>query len=140
MHFVAEAALILPASYSTLQTVNETLDIRSNLRVKYPKDPQRERSSEYCVEFEVTKTRKGCESADQPVHRLLAPGQRVCVSCAAAAMRKHLGYRCHGHGVDQQQTRFSSVATSNCHGRWLRIGHHQICPCHSDARPDFIFI
>lgn len=123
-----------------MRTVNETMDIRKNLRVKYPKDPLRERSSEYCVVFEVAKSRKGCEAAENPVHRLLAPGQQVCVSCATAAMRKHLGYRCHGHGADSKQTRFSSVSVDNCHGRWIRKGQYELCPCHSDGRPDFIFI
>jgi len=139
-----EAALILPASYSTVRrSLNDSLDIRSNLRVRYPKDPAKEQSRDYCVIFEVVKTRKGCEQSDTPANQLLAPGNKVCVSCATAAMRKHLGYRCHGHGVDDQPTRYASVYTDNCYGRWIRRGKVDgsgRCPCHEDGSPDFIFI
>jgi len=136
-----ESALILPSSYSTLRkSLNSSLDIRSNLRVRYPKDPLKEKSNEYCVVFEVLKSRKGCDLAENPVHRLLTINRQVCVSCASAAMRKNLGYRCHGHGVDDVPTRFSSVSASNCHGRWVRKGSYELCPCHSDGHPDFIFI
>ena len=135
-----EAALILPSSYSTLRQYNASLDIRSNLRSRYPRDPRFDRSNEYCVVFEVTRARKGCESSDQKANHKLTTGSKVCVSCASAAMRKHLGYRCHGHGIDDTVTRFSSVASNNCHGQWRRRGQYELCPCHADSHADFIFI
>lgn len=135
-----EAALILPSSYSSLRQYNASLDIRSNLRSRYPRDPRFDRSKEYCVVFEVVRARKGCESSDQKANVKLTAGSTVCVSCASAAMRKHLGYRCHGHGIDDTLTRFSSVASNNCHGQWKRRGQYELCPCHGDAHADFIFI
>lgn len=135
-----EAALILPSSYSTLRQYNASADIRSNLRSRFTRDPRPDRSNEYCVVFEVVKARKGCELSDELANHKLTSGAKVCVSCASAAMRKHLGYRCHGHGIDDQLTRFSSVASNNCQGRWRRKGQYELCPCHGDGHADFIFI
>ncbi|RWS21843.1 uncharacterized protein B4U80_10872 [Leptotrombidium deliense] len=95
--------------------------------------------SVYCVVFEITKSRKGCEYFDGGRHHL-AQGNQVCVACESSAMRKHLGYRCHGHGVDDRQTRWTSLSVPDCHGRWIRKGHSRDCPCHRDGHPDFIFV
>lgn len=97
-------------------------------------------SHEYCVVFEVTKSRKGCEMLEDDKSRKLIVGANVCVTCQSAAMRKHLGYRCHGHGVDEKQTRWTSVAGAGCHGRWIRKGRYEQCPCHRDGSSDFIFV
>lgn len=99
------------------------------------RDPNR-----YCVVFEVTKSRKGCEVSENAAIQSLIPGKRVCVSCESAAMRKHLGYRCHGHGIDDKSTRWTSVSSDNCHGRWIRRGQFDTCPCNLDGMPDFIFV
>ncbi|KAI1285642.1 Somatomedin-B and thrombospondin type-1 domain-containing protein [Halotydeus destructor] len=136
-----ETALILASRYSSLRVRNESRDITWNLKLAYPKDPVKESSHEYCVVFEVTKTRKGCEIAlDNAASRTLQVGSQVCVACQSAAWRKHLGYRCHGHGVDDRQTRWTSIAGNNCHGRWVRQGAYEQCPCHADGHPDFIFV
>lgn len=136
-----EVALLLPGKLSHTRVVNASLDIRKNLRLKYPKDPAKEGSKEYCVVFEVTKVRKVCESlvADD-VNTLLTKGARVCISCEDAAMRGHLGYRCNGHGVDEKPTRWTLVANPRCHGRWVRQEVTDTCTCHTTGKPDFIFV
>ncbi|XP_013783633.1 somatomedin-B and thrombospondin type-1 domain-containing protein-like [Limulus polyphemus] len=134
-----ETALILRGEFSKMRTMNATHDIRKNLRLRYPKDPAKERSQEYCVVFEITKSHHKCSSLAEDAAKL-KKGDRVCVACEEAAMRKHLGYRCTGHGVDGKATRWAALDTSNCHGRWVRMSEHSVCPCHSDPTPDFIFV
>ncbi|UYV63518.1 hypothetical protein LAZ67_2004441 [Cordylochernes scorpioides] len=132
---VKQAAMILPAAYSTPRVVNASTDIRKNLRLKYPKDPIKETSKEYCVVFEVTKVRKECESEEA-----LTKGSQVCVRCERAAWRKHLGYRCNGHGVVGKQTRWITLPKTGCTGRWMRKEVSDNCPCHTTGQPDFIFV
>ncbi|RWS11239.1 somatomedin-B and thrombospondin type-1 domain-containing protein-like protein, partial [Dinothrombium tinctorium] len=134
-----ESALILPSTFLSTRTINATLDLRKNILLRYPKDPLKEKSHDYCVVFEVTKTRKGCDHLGEAMKKH-SPGNRVCVICELAAMRKHLGYRCLGHGVDDRQTRWTLLSNPDCHGRWIRRSHHNECPCHSDGHPDFIFV
>lgn len=94
----------------------------------------------YCVVFEIVKSRKACDILGPEVGRNLQQGSRVCVQCQDAAMRKHLGYRCHGHGVEGKITRWTSLAAHNCHGRWIRREQYSVCPCHQSGYPDFIFV
>ncbi|XP_013782941.2 somatomedin-B and thrombospondin type-1 domain-containing protein-like [Limulus polyphemus] len=119
--------------------MNETNDIRKNLRLRYPKDPVKENSREYCVVFEVTKSKHKCNVLGDDF-KLLRKGERVCVACEGAAMRKHLNYRCTGHGIESRSTRWAALEASHCHGRWVRVGDHGRCPCHTDGMPDFIFV
>ena len=72
--------------------------------------------------------------------RKLETGSRVCVQCQDAAMRKHLGYRCHGHGVEGKITRWTALAGHACHGRWVKREQYSVCPCHPSGDPDFIFV
>ncbi|GFT73080.1 RPE-spondin [Nephila pilipes] len=135
-----ETAMILPASYSTIRQLNATQDIRNNLRLRYRKDPEEENSKEYCVVFEVTKAKKTCESLGNAVSTMLEKGAKVCVACETAAKRKHLGYRCHGHGIDHKPTSFAYLAFPQCHGRWKRIQVSDKCTCNSEGKADFIFV
>lgn len=129
-------AMILPASFAHIRTVNASKDIRRNLRLRYPKDPAKESSKEYCIEFEVVKGSKACHLDDTT--KALQADSRVCVMCADIAMIKHLGYRCKGHGKQDRDTRFTSMNVASCHGRWVRKGKHDRCPCDNGAQ--FIFV
>lgn len=44
--FFTEMALLLPGKFSHARTVNDSTDIRKNLRLKYPKNPAKEGSKE----------------------------------------------------------------------------------------------
>lgn len=48
-YFFPEMALLLPGKFSHARAVNETTDIRKNLRLKYPKNPAKEGSKEWAV-------------------------------------------------------------------------------------------
>ncbi|GBN61596.1 hypothetical protein AVEN_255062-1 [Araneus ventricosus] len=135
-----EIAMILPATYGGIRQINATQDIRTNLRLKYKKDPEEENSKEYCVVFEVTKAKKTCEGLGSAVSAVLEVGSRACVACETAAMRKHLGFRCQGHGAELKPTRFTYLAFPQCHGRWKRLGAAEKCTCHSEGKADFIFV
>ncbi|XP_022253156.1 uncharacterized protein LOC106469051, partial [Limulus polyphemus] len=134
-----ETALLLSGKFSKMRTMNDTQDIRRNLRLRYPKDPAKERSQQYCVVFEVTKSHHKCSPLGKDATKL-KKGERVCVACETAAMRKHLGYRCKGHGVDGKSTRWAALDASSCHGRWVKISEHSACTCNTAAVPDFIFV
>ncbi|GLH14767.1 Uncharacterized protein GBIM_19088 [Gryllus bimaculatus] len=43
--------------------------------------------------------------------------ERVCVRCETQALRKALGYRCPGHGVEDRATRWTAVARTQASGR-----------------------
>ncbi|KAG8176521.1 hypothetical protein JTE90_021812 [Oedothorax gibbosus] len=131
-----ETAMLLPATYSTIRHLNATQDIRNNLRLRYRKDPEEENSKDYCVMFEVTKTRKSCEAVASV---LAKKGAEVCVACEAAAIRRHLGYRCQGHGVDHKQTGFALLAYQQCTGLWKRKSVQEKCRCEG-GKADFIFV
>ena len=62
----------------------------------------------------------------------------MCVSCESKAVRENLGDRCTGHGVTDKATRFKSVITPACHGKWERIRIEAECPCKKG--PHFIFV
>ncbi|XP_054723622.1 somatomedin-B and thrombospondin type-1 domain-containing protein-like [Uloborus diversus] len=133
-----EMALILPGKFSHARVTNSSTDIRKNLRLKYPKNPAKDGSKEYCVTFEVNKIRKACESiVRDDVSILLVKGARLRIGCEDAAMRGHLGYRCNGHGVDGKPTRFTFVSDPRCHGRWTRVDTAEQC---TGGKPDFIFV
>lgn len=89
----------------------------------------------YCVEFEIIKSRKACDSLGSEVASRLQQGGVVRVQCQEAAMRKYLEYKCHGDGVDGKVTRWTSLATKNCHGRWIRRSGG---PCYQPSH--FIFV
>ncbi|XP_076373203.1 somatomedin-B and thrombospondin type-1 domain-containing protein-like [Tachypleus tridentatus] len=134
-----ESALLLTGKFASMRTMNESNDIRKNLRLQYPEDASKERSKEYCVVFEITKSKHKCVvlgDASKSLHK----GKRVCVACEATAMRKYLGYRCNGHGIESRSTRWAALEASHCHGRWVRLSTHNRCPCHADGSPDFIFV
>ncbi|XP_054713139.1 somatomedin-B and thrombospondin type-1 domain-containing protein-like [Uloborus diversus] len=133
-----ETAMILPASYSSIRHISAEQDIRSNLRLKYRKDPAEVNSKPYCVTFEVTKVKKSCEGNE--LYPKFTKGARVCVVCETAAMRKHLGYRCQGHGVEHKSTRFTYLPFSQCHGRWKKLETSEKCNCNQNGDADFIFV
>ncbi|XP_071443116.1 somatomedin-B and thrombospondin type-1 domain-containing protein [Hetaerina americana] len=157
---IKETAMLLPASLSASRHVNETSDIRRNLRLRYPKDPSR---PEYCVQFEVLKAAKACRKENG--FASLREGERVCARCEKQAQREPLGYRCSGHGVgaeevypeDQEDggeeflrslrkrgarpTRWGALSAPHCHGKWIRVSATEgpePCPC--SGGPDYIFV
>ncbi|KAK7871272.1 hypothetical protein R5R35_007556 [Gryllus longicercus] len=115
---VKETAMLLPARLSASRRANQTNDIRRNLRLRYPKDPAQHH--EYCVQFEVLKASKACRK--ETAYASLREGERVCVRCETQALRKALGYRCPGHGVEDRATRWTALAAPHCHGKWIRLG------------------
>ncbi|KPM07431.1 thrombospondin-like protein [Sarcoptes scabiei] len=149
-----EMAIILPSSFSTHRTVDETKDIRRNLRLNYPKDPLKDNINEYCVSFEIIKSQKSCEILqDNNFASKLQPGSQICVYCQEAAMRSHLGYRCTGHGIDTKPTRWSIFNQDGCHGKWIRLEKQSVnkgrCFCSKSkinstlgigSEADFIFV
>ncbi|XP_069683285.1 somatomedin-B and thrombospondin type-1 domain-containing protein-like isoform X2 [Periplaneta americana] len=136
-----ETAMLLPVTLSSSRRVNETNDIRRNLRLRYPKDPTQ--GKEYCVEFQVMKASKACRK--EPNFSSLREGERVCVRCETQALRKNLGYRCAGHGVEERPTRWTALSAPHCHGKWIRVAadpdSSQEAPCPACKKgPDYIFV
>ena len=89
--------------------------------------------------FQVQKASKFCKNI-QSFNVQLKPGKQVCVTCQEAAMRKHLDYRCIGHGVTNLSTRWTMLSVPNCHGKWIKKGQYGQCPCHGNGHSDFIFV
>ncbi|KAH9395271.1 hypothetical protein TYRP_016729 [Tyrophagus putrescentiae] len=144
-----ETAIILQSSFSSTRNVDENQDIRRNLRLNYPKDPLKENVIEYTVLFEVTKNKKSCETLGAEVFGKLQEGSKVCVQCQDAAMRRHLGYRCSGHGLLGKSTRWTALGNTGCHGRWIRLdervaasycGGNKNGTAFGSNEPDFIFV
>lgn len=140
-----ETAMLLPVSYGASRRINDTYDIRKNLRLRNVKptapvsQPESHRS--YCVQFEVTKVSKGChkEKSFEQLHE----GSAVCVRCEREATRNYLGNRCSGHGVVGRITRWTSLTNVNCMGKWVRrpdpdASSNDLCRCGADA--SFIFV
>ncbi|XP_064461075.1 somatomedin-B and thrombospondin type-1 domain-containing protein-like [Ornithodoros turicata] len=133
-----ESALLLPVSFSQVRSMNDSYDIRQNLKFLPKSELSKESNGNpkpYLVLFEVSKARKACESLEH--FNFLKAGQQVCVSCESTAMRKHLG-RCAGHGVDGRASRFAALGHLQCHGRWVRTSRVDRCP--HGRQPDFIFV
>jgi len=144
-----ETAIILQSSFSYTRNVDENQDIRRNLRLNYPKDPLKENVIEYTVLFEVTKSKKSCETLGAEVYGKLQEGSKVCVTCQGLAMRRHLGYRCSGHGSLGKSTRWTALGNTGCHGRWIRLdervaatycGGNKNGTALTANEPDFIFV
>lgn len=131
-----ETAMILPASLS--RHSNETHDIRKNLRLRNPDDPESNSHREYCVKFEVLKSSKACHLESD--YKSLREGASICVRCEAAALHRSLEWRCGGHGVPNHPTRYSALAAPHCHGKWTRA--ESVPDKDSDCclNPDFIFV
>lgn len=116
---VREIAILLPGTLSKTRKANATADIRRNLHISYPEDhPEYDPSKQYCVEFQVVKASKACKKDESFAG--MKEGETVCVLCEAEALRKNLGYRCQGHGVVGLFTRWSSMSSPHCHGKWVR--------------------
>jgi len=126
-----ETAQLLPGKWSSKRMV-KTWDVRQNLK-SYEEPIKKD---EYCVVFRVDKAMKACLGSKDTME--LHRGNQVCVSCESKAIREKLGDRCTGHGVDFRDTRFKSVLSSACHGRWERIRIEDECPC--PGGPHFIFV
>lgn len=102
----------------------------------------------YCALFEVNKSKSACKALGADLAGKLQEGQRVCVQCQEAAMRRHLGYRCYGHGAMGKSTRWSTLVNHGCHGRWTRLDDQlaaTFCSCGANnvtgsVEPDFIFV
>lgn len=115
-----EMAMILPGSLSLSRHINETSDIRSNLRLRNIQDhPEYDKGREYCVEFEVLKASKACRK--ETSYSSLKEGEKICVRCETEALRKSLGWRCQGHGSEGRGTRWTALSSPLCHGKWLRV-------------------
>ncbi|KAF2885443.1 hypothetical protein ILUMI_20723 [Ignelater luminosus] len=116
---IREIAMLLPGSLSHIRRANDTSDIRRNLRLKDPEEhPEHDPEREYCVEFEILKASKACRKETN--FKALKEGERICVKCESEALRKNLGWRCQGHGVEGRTTRWSALSAPHCHGKWLR--------------------
>ncbi|KAJ6216497.1 hypothetical protein RDWZM_007654 [Blomia tropicalis] len=147
---VRETAIVLLSSFSSTRNVDEEQDIRRNLRLNYPKDPLKENVNEYTVLFEVNKNaKKSCESFGSELYSKMQEGSKVCVQCQEAAMRRHLGYRCYGHGSVGKSTRWTALGNVGCHGRWTRLddtlaanycGGTKNGTSINKNEPDFIFV
>ncbi|PSN38721.1 hypothetical protein C0J52_26883 [Blattella germanica] len=77
-------------------------------------------------------------------HRCGTPCERVCVRCETQALRKNLGYRCAGHGVEDRATRWTALSAPHCHGKWIRLEAESdsasaTCPTCKKG-PDYIFV
>ena len=103
----------------------------------------------YTVLFEITKSKKSCESLGAEVWSKLHEGSKVCVQCQDAAMRRHLDYRCYGHGSVGKSTRWSALGNIGCNGRWTRLidaiavnycGGNKNDTAVNNNEPDFIFV
>jgi hypothetical protein len=125
-----ETAMLLPGKYSSKRSKN--WDVRQNLKTYI--EPVN--NNEYCAVFQVDKAMKACllTQDTSELHR----GNEVCVSCESRAVKGDLGDRCTGHGVTDKATRFKSVITPACHGKWQRIRIEANCPCKKG--PHFIFV
>jgi len=144
-----ETAIVLQSSFSSIRNVDENQDIRRNLRLNYPKDPLKENVIEYTILFEISKNKRSCETLGAEVYGKLQEGSKVCVQCQEAAMRRHLGYRCYGHGSVGKSTRWSALGNTGCHGRWIRLDDREAanyCAGNKNGtalvknEPDFIFV
>lgn len=134
-----ETALLLPVTFSQVRAMNDSYDIRQNLKYLPKSELSKENNTTakpYVVMFEVTKSRKACETFE--AFGALREGQRLCVSCETTAMRKHLGNRCRGHGLEDRTSRFAALGHLHCHGRWQRLSRTDRCP--PGHQPDFIFV
>ncbi|XP_046734010.1 somatomedin-B and thrombospondin type-1 domain-containing protein-like [Diprion similis] len=136
-----EVALLLPAELSETRHVNDSNDIRSNLRLRYQDDPEHDASKEYCVTFTVTKASKACYKETSLVG--LTEGAHVCVQCQTQALRRVLDWRCEGDGgAEAMITRWSMLSSAHCHGKWLRTSKTgpecdaSVC----QPQPHFIFV
>lgn len=117
---IKEIAMLLPGALSHSRSVNNTSDIRKNLRVRDPaENPQYDPEKTYCVEFEVLKASKACRKEEN--YKTLKEGDKVCVRCESEALHEDLEWRCQGHGVQGHITRWSALSAPHCHGKWLRV-------------------
>jgi len=132
---VRETAMLLPGKFSQINNEVEeadSYDVRQNLKTFH----REENTDEYCVVFRVEKVTKSC-LFNEDTKRLVQDAD-ICVSCESKSTRPHLGDRCSGHGVESKMTRFKNVITPKCHGKWIKTGVYDKCPCPSG--PDFIFV
>ncbi|CAG7830113.1 unnamed protein product [Allacma fusca] len=60
-----DVAIILPVEFSAKRKLNESSDITRNLRLRYPKNPAKEKSKPYCVEFEVIRSTRACKQLER---------------------------------------------------------------------------
>ncbi|KOB67365.1 hypothetical protein OBRU01_20312, partial [Operophtera brumata] len=133
-----ETAMLLPGGLSVSRHSNETVDIRKNLRLRNPDDPESNSHREYCAQFEVTKVSKACHTDSD--YKALREGANVCVKCETAALRRDLKWRCSGHGVAGHTTRFYALVAPHCHGKWVRSQETPDKRSDCCMKPDFIFV
>ena len=144
--------MILPGKFSQISNEVEeadSYDVRQNLKTWH----REENTDEYCVVFRVEKAMKSCKLNEDTqslvrgiliyhehmyTKRVYILGADICVSCESKSTRPHLGDRCSGHGVESRMTRFKNVITPGCHGKWIKTGVYDKCPCPSG--PNFIFV
>ncbi|KAH8368113.1 hypothetical protein KR084_007088 [Drosophila pseudotakahashii] len=79
-----EMALLLPAALSHNRHINDSTDIRRNLRTRYRDSYKHNHDHEYCVEFEVIKASKACHKL--PPYNLMLEGDRITVRCDLEAL------------------------------------------------------
>ncbi|XP_075983993.1 somatomedin-B and thrombospondin type-1 domain-containing protein-like [Anticarsia gemmatalis] len=133
-----ETAMLLPGGLSVSRHSNDTVDIRKNLRLRNPDDPEANSHREYCAQFEVTKVSKACHTDSD--YKALREGASVCVLCETAALRRDLKWRCSGHGVPGHATRFYALVAPHCHGKWVKAPQNPDKRSDCCTNPDFIFV
>ncbi|OXA62486.1 Somatomedin-B and thrombospondin type-1 domain-containing protein [Folsomia candida] len=138
-------AVLLPIEFRNKRKVNESSDITKNLRSRYPKDPEKENSFPYCVEFQVIRYTRACKSLQS--FTTFREGSRVCVFCEEEAQKSYTGYRCSGTGASNGvSTRFSSIREPACHGKWRHVALTRsddktgACSSRCDEESSFIFV
>lgn len=140
-----EMAMLLPASFGASRRMNDSHDIRKNLRFRnaeLAQEHSEDSTNDYCVTFELTKVSKACHK--EKVFNSLLDGGVVCVRCEHRATRDYLGGRCGGHGVPGRITRWTSLTNVECHGKWLRRPDESqevsssTCSCTEDALLIFV--
>jgi len=137
-----EMAMLLPASFGASRRMNDTHDIRKNLRFRTGdlSADTNNANEDYCVTFQLTKISKACHK--EKGFETLQDGGIVCVRCEKAATRHYLGGRCTGHGVEGRPTRWTALTDVDCHGKWIRRTQQSqlTCPCNQQEDASFIFV
>lgn len=97
--------------------------------------------------FELTEVRAACNltssvaaNSTMDWTKQLVKGRQVCVECQPAVMKKKLGGRCRGNGVQAKETRWDAVTVPGCRGRWVMKSRQEECQCSSDDKQLASFI
>ncbi|XP_074641918.1 somatomedin-B and thrombospondin type-1 domain-containing protein-like [Tubulanus polymorphus] len=137
-----ESARILPARFGRWRrhkAYDIRTDIRKNLYHHYLSNDI-SRKPNYCAKFEIIDNRKACYRKDfRRWAGFLEAGTQLCVECQPYAMKRALGMRCRGHGLQNVKTRWNAMNVPGCHGLWVRKSEFSDCTCNPRNAHSFIF-